>query len=85
MGLALTNLFGLVPEREESNMAIIQNWELSQYQYAAEQMCQRLGESPHEMLMDENGQHVPRWMGYAIKMHELRLMVDLMRQDGIPL
>lgn len=66
-------------------MAMIHSWELSQYQYAAEQMCQRLGENPHEMVMDEAGRHAMRWMGYAIKMHELRLMADLMRQAGIPL
>lgn len=66
-------------------MAMIQTWELGQYQHAAEQMCQKLGEAPHETLMDEGGQHVPRWVGYAIKMYELRLMADLMRQHGMPL
>lgn len=66
-------------------MANIQSWELSQYQYPAEQLCMRLGESPHEMTAAHDGTHVPRWVGYATRMHELRLMVDQMRQAGIPL
>lgn len=66
-------------------MPMIQQWELSQYQFAAEQMCQRLGVSPHEMVMDAQGMHVPRWVEYAVRMHELRTMIDVMRQQGIQL
>lgn len=59
--------------------------ELNQYQHAAEQVCVRLGESPHQMRMDENGQPVPLWMIIAAKMHKLRLMLDAMRLAGMTL
>ena len=66
-------------------MPMIQPWELSQYQFAAEQMCQRLGVSPHEMTMDSTGMQVPRWVEYATRMHEHRVMLEAMRQAGVPL
>jgi len=66
-------------------MAMIQSWELSQYQYAAELMCQRLGDNPHTIVIDKDGQSVPQWVIYATRMHELRLMLDMMQKAGIPL
>lgn len=66
-------------------MANFHDWELSPYQFAAEKMCQRVGESPHELVQDAAGMQVPMWIGYAARMHELRLMAQLMRDAGIPL
>jgi hypothetical protein len=65
-------------------MPIIQTWELSQYQYAAEQMCFRIGVSPYEAVNTVDGTQ-PAWMQYAVRMHELRLMVEMMRNAGVPL
>lgn len=64
---------------------MIQSWELTMYQPSAEEMARRLGDQPHEMVVDRTGQYIPRWVEYATKMHELRTMLDLMRQNGIPL
>lgn len=61
----------------------IQEWELGQYQYAAEQLCYRLNENPNDMGASRN--EPPRWMLYAAKLHELKAMVEALRLAGIPL
>lgn len=65
-------------------MAGIQAWELTQYQYAAEQMCYRLNVNPHEQVFGPLGE-APRWTEYAIRMHEFRVMTEAMRLSGLPL
>ena len=63
-------------------MLVIQTWELNQYQYAAEQMCHRLGVNPYEGVSTVDGMQ-PAWMQYAVRMHELRLMMELLRSSGV--
>lgn len=57
-------------------------WQVGQYQMAAEQMCFSLNEQPHEPVMLESRQEAPRWVLYAIRMAEHALMVETMRQYG---
>jgi hypothetical protein len=61
----------------------VQEWQLAQYQYAAEQMCFRLSESPHEMVCAQDGMYRPRWMHYAERMFEHVEMVHAMRDSGL--
>jgi hypothetical protein len=69
---------------QEITMPIIAQWELNQYQFAAEQMCQRLCVPPHQTVSTPEGAK-PAWMLYAERMHELRLMADLLRQSDFHL
>jgi hypothetical protein len=57
-------------------------WDLTLYEQAAVQMCQRLQEDPYATTMDENGQHHPRWVSYAERMKEHALMLKCMRDYG---
>lgn len=63
----------------------VQQWEVNNFQAQAEEMCRRLGEDPNQMLMDANGFHFPRWMNYATRMAEFRVMVEVMRNFGAPI
>lgn len=58
----------------------INQWEVLQFQGPAEQMCHRMNENPHEILMDANGQAYARWMNYATRMAEHRLMVSVLHE-----
>lgn len=64
----------------------VQPWEVIQLQGPAEQMCCRMNENPHEIVMDANGVTYPRWMDYATRMAEHRIMLAVLRdyfgQDG---
>lgn len=61
---------------------MIQQWQLDHYQSAAREVCSRMGEHPDEQVSDDRGQPMPRWMVYAVRMHELRLMMSAMDAFG---
>lgn len=61
---------------------MLQEWQLQQYQPAAQQMCVTRGEPPYETVYVE-GNSVPRWAVYAQQMSDLALMLQTMRQCGV--
>lgn len=67
-------------------MGAPQLWELTQYQPAAEQVCYRLGEQPHQQIIPCGfGEMHPAWMVHALRMHHLKVTVEAMRQYGFSL
>ena len=62
---------------------VIAQWELMKYQQAAEAMCFRIGEYPHDTMMDEDGQPFQRWMINAKRMAEHVIMLEEMRNFGL--
>lgn len=60
-----------------------QQWEIAQFQNAAEQVCYRMNEMPYEHVQGADGEPVPRWVIVAQRMAEFRVMVDAMRQTGM--
>lgn len=62
---------------------MIQEWELNQYQMPAAQAVYRLGGDPNAPVEFPDGSIKPFWMHYAVKMHELRVMTELLRQYGL--
>ena len=60
----------------------VQEWEWNQYQTSACDVVTRLGENPYELVESPYGYPLQAWMVQAIKMHELRLMLDEMRIRG---
>lgn len=67
----------------EGKTMAIQDWELAQYQGPAIEFVHRLGGDPNQMVEFPNGMHKPLWMNYAVRMYELRLMNELLRQFGM--
>ena len=61
---------------------MLQEWQLQQYQQAAEQMCMAKGEMPFETV-DVEGGSVPRWALYAQQMAEFELMFRTMRNYNL--
>lgn len=61
---------------------MFQEWQLQQYQQAAEQMCMAMGEMPFETV-DVEGRSVPRWALHAQQMAEFALMFQTMRNYGL--
>ncbi|MBT9516742.1 MAG: hypothetical protein IV112_08625 [Methyloversatilis discipulorum] len=61
----------------------IEEWQLAQFQFAAEQMCFRLSESPHELVCVQDGTYRQRWMIYAERMVEHVAMLHAMRDSGL--
>lgn len=64
-------------------MTIIHDYELERYRNAAQQMCYRFGEPPHEMVMNNSGAWQSRWSVYAIEMFKHELMIQYMRNSGL--
>ena len=60
----------------------VQECELNQYRTSACDVVSRLGENPYELVESPYGYQLQAWMVRAIKMHELRLMLDEMRIRG---
>lgn len=60
----------------------MQEWEVSMYRAAAMAVCQRMNEHPEDLVQHESGATVPRWVSYAIRMHQMRLMQAAMMDFG---
>lgn len=63
---------------------MVQMHELAQYQMAAETVCRRMGVDPWDFITTFVGP-APRWVEYAVRMHEMRLMAEAMHSFGIPM
>jgi len=64
-------------------VSAIPSHELSRYQYAAEQMCLRLGVGPHMASDQYDPYSQPMWVQYAIRMYEHNVMLETMRSCGV--
>lgn len=60
----------------------VTDWQYTSYQSAAEQMCYRLCESPYDNDYRADGTVRPKWVAYAERMVEQRVMVECMQQFG---
>lgn len=61
----------------------IQEWQFAPFQFSAEQMCFRLSEDPHRMVLAPDGTYQPLWVHYAERMFEHVEMVRAMRDSGL--
>jgi hypothetical protein len=68
--------------RQQEEIMAVQDWELQQYHTAASAVVARLGDEPTEHIKSHDGCVKQRWIVQAVKMHELRLMLDAMRDYG---
>lgn len=60
-----------------------EEWELLPFQFAAEQMCFRRSQQPHEVIFCPDGSYRPRWTIYAERMLEHVEMVGILRNLGL--
>ena len=60
----------------------MQQWEVEMYRAAALDVCQRMQEQSDDLVQHESGATVPRWVAYAISMHQMRLMQSALMNYG---
>lgn len=59
------------------------SWEISRFESAAVETCQRMNIDPWAPSDPMDGNSPPTWFSYAQRMAELRLMVEVMRNHGL--
>lgn len=56
---------------------------LQRYEFPASQMCRELGIHPYDEAICHDGMYRPAWVTYAIRMHELNLMIRMMKEFNL--